>query len=102
MRKLIGLTLAIIVSGQAFADSGKVSLSGVNMSDPEQLAKLHQIVVRTADKVCKSAGNASPSELRTCIREAVDRAVGSNPSAELKSFHNSMDNGERYRVVASN
>lgn len=98
IRKLAFVAALLTLSAPVFASSGAVSLSGMDLSDPAQVAKLHQAIVRTAEKVCKAAGNTAPSELRVCIREAVDRAVNSNAAAQLKTWHASLPGNDRYRV----
>lgn len=89
----------LTLSAPAFANSGAVSLSGMDLSDPAQVAKLHQAIVRTAEKVCKNAGNVAPSDLRVCVRDAVDRAVNSNAAAQLKTWHAGLSSNDRYRVA---
>ncbi len=99
IRKLAFAAALLTLSGPAFANSGAVSLSGMDLSDPAQVAKLHQAIVRTAEKVCKAAGNTAPSDLRVCIREAVDRAISSNAAAQLKTWHAGLSSNDRYKVA---
>lgn len=95
------LAAAPMAMSPAFAEeAATVSAGNVDLNDPAQVARLHQAVVRTADTICRRAG-MSGSELRSCIRDAVDRAVGSNPSPQLRAYHDSVGAAERYQVASN-
>lgn len=85
----------------AFAqvESQSISMSNVDMSDNAQVARLHQAVVRTADNICRRAGATAGPDLRSCVRDAVDRAVAGNPAQALRAYHEGMPAGERYTVA---
>jgi UrcA family protein len=95
------LLAAPMAAAPAFADdAGSVSTAGADLNDPAVVARLHQAVVRTADRICRGSG-AAGMELRSCIRDAVDRAIASNPSAQLRAYHASVAVDQRYQLAAN-
>lgn len=101
----VALALLLIASPMAataaFAEESQtVSMAGADLNDPATVARLHQAVVRTADTICRRAG-AVGTELRSCIRDAVDRAIASNPSPQLRSYHASVAADQRYQLASN-
>jgi UrcA family protein len=95
------LLAAPLAAAPAFAeDSQSVSTAGADLNDPAVVGRLHQAVVRTADNICRRSG-ASGMELRSCVRDAVDRAIASNPSPQLRAFHQSVAADQRYQLAAN-
>lgn len=95
------LLAASFVAPAAFAqvESQSISMNNVDMSDTAQVARLHQAVVRTADNICRRAGAAAGADLRSCVRDAVDRAVAGNPAQALRAYHEAQPAGQRYTVA---
>lgn len=94
------LLAAPMAAMPAYAEEGTVSMSGADLNDPAVVARLHQAVVRTADNICRRSG-AAGMELRSCIRDAVDRAIGANPSPQLRAYHSSVAADQRYQLAAN-
>ena len=97
---LLLLAAPMAAAPAAFAEEGTVSVGGADLNDPATVARLHQAVVRTADTICRRAG-AAGMELRSCIRDAVDRAVRSNPSPQLRAYHDGVAADQRYQLAVN-
>ncbi len=97
----LALLAAPFAASTAFAqvESQSISMSNVDMGDTAQVARLHQAVVRTADNICRRAGAGAGSELRSCVRDAVDRAVAGNPAQALRAYHDGQPAATRYTVA---